>query len=181
MNFKSTDEFYQQLASDYRDKAGADKEDKSFKKHYGIDDYDNADKRVSQSFLYRYFKGKKDFEAKKISRDKNQFFKYSKSEKDKYILLRAAYLAHKKEIISDEEYKEIFLKVNACSKSGQKKREKLFETNPGEARRQLEGRLLRDCAERFIDNVNKRIKKSSRKSEENSYTCLLYTSPSPRD
>lgn len=161
MIFKSTDEFYHRLASDYRDKAGTDKDIEFARKRDGNDGCDDTDKKVRQSFLYIYFKGKKNIDARRISRDKDLLFEYRAPKKDKYTLLRGAYMAFEEGIISDKDYREIFLEVNACSKSGQKKREKLFDANPGEAREQLEDRLLRDCAERFIDNALRRQNNSN--------------------
>lgn len=148
--FSSSYEFYDQLARDYKEKLGRDQDAKQAKRRDNDDNKsDDADKLVRQSFLYQYFRQKKNLEALRVCYDKALLF----STKDKYTLVKGAHHAYRKHIITEAEYREKFLLANKSTKSGQKKRAELFETEHDKAQEQLEDRLLRDCAERFIDNT----------------------------
>lgn len=170
MIFSSIDDFYEKLIEDYKSRAFTDDEEarvkSETKKHGAYDDrgITFSEERVRESFLYRYLEEKKSAEALRVSGDIAEWRGFTGSpkdtrqlkEKDKYVLLRGARLAFENKIISSEEYREIFLIANKASKSGKAGRIKLFDTKPDKAQAQLEFRLLKDCADRFVDNAQRR-------------------------
>ena len=72
------------------------------------EDYRNfSEENREESFIYNYFKRKKDMKAQQIARDKNSLNEYQlKMKRDKYIQLKSAYLAYLDEVLTEEEYME---------------------------------------------------------------------------
>ncbi|MCM1165782.1 MAG: hypothetical protein NC299_02695 [Lachnospiraceae bacterium] len=142
--FSGSEEFYDKIAEDYRG-------------------------RAEKSFLYRYLREKKETGAVRISRDRRLLLEWDGAGRDKYILLRGAYLGFAKQgVLKREEYAEIFLRLNRGSKTGVKAREELFGRAPEEAQRALEERLLLNSASNFVDNI--RRKKKRENADRDTYT-----------
>lgn len=152
MSIINTQDFYEQLENDYKEMSGRDKDISKTRKDNGEGEkIVDADKEVRQSFLYKYFKRKKDADAQRIFRDKKLLF----SVRDKYTRFKGAYIALENNLITKEEYRGIFFELNA----GVKKREKLFDTDPEAAQDQLEDRLLKDYVDDFFHNAKGKLKK----------------------
>lgn len=149
--FSSSYAFFEHIAKDFREMLGRDNDIGKAKSRDNVDNgSDSNEKRwVEESFLYPHFLQKKDTEAERVCLNKKMLF----SVKDKYILAKGASLAYEKKIITKAEYRELFFLANKSAKSGQKKRAELFESEPQNAQKQLEDRLLKDAIEGFIDNM----------------------------
>lgn len=125
---------------------------------------------LTNSFVYRYLKKKKDSRAEVIGRIKNDLYDYAlQKKKDKYILLKSAYLALvRHNNITEQEYSNIFKSLigtkdkvtgeikapakyeNLCGKEAIEKAEKMFER-----------RFLMGCISDFFYNLGYRTNKNT--------------------
>lgn len=146
MLFTSREKFYSALWEDYR----------SYIKTAKVKDQDtdrSLESDISDCFYYRFIKRKKDIAAEEISFSRELLKEYAeKPKRDKYILLRGAYLAFKAGNITVDEYKDIFTGIIGSSKKNSRKYLQLLERNIGDANSQLEYFLLRGCVSDFFDN-----------------------------
>lgn len=145
MGALNTRDFYKQLEDDYKEMVGRDKD-----RGKGND---NTEKMVRQSFLYHYFKKKKDADVNPERTHLNRELLFST--RDKYTRLKRAAAALERKIITKEEYRGIFIELN----DKVKKREELLDTDPQAAQEQLEDRLLKAFIDDFLHNAKVRAKK----------------------
>ena len=127
------------------------------------------------SFLYRYFKQKKDIRAEAIGKNKEELLKLSaRPKKDNYLLLKSAYFAFARySVITEYEYLDILGQL-----SGRKK--PISDSDIDEIQQRLERKFLMGCVGDYFVNlgyrVNKRnkhgmsVKQESKHRRESSYT-----------
>lgn len=147
--FTSREKFYSALWDDYRSYIKTAKVKNS--KNQDADRSLESD--ISECIYYRFTKIKKNIAAEEISFSREALKEYSeKPKRDKYILLRSAYLALDRKIITEDEYKDIFTGIIGSSKKNSRKYLQLLENDIDEANRQLEYFLLRGSVSDFFDN-----------------------------
>ncbi len=122
-----------------------------------LSDYYKNSGSVENSFIYRYLKNRKDKAALRISDDKAELYAYrEKPRREKYILLRAAYLARKNGVIEEREYADIFAEV-AKKERGAGKFTNMFIEDPDDAQRKIEAVLIRGSVEDYFSNQGFRV------------------------
>lgn len=138
------------------------------------EDYRNfSEENREESFIYNYFKRKKDMKAQQIARDKNSLNEYQlKMKRDKYIQLKSAYLAYLDEVLTEEEYMDIFREVTCTKKKNSSERTlpKKYEDLSGKeeismVERKYEKRFLNGCISDFFQNAGYRVNKKNEVEE----------------
>ncbi len=127
------------------------------------DYFDLHNKNVSESFIYKYLKQNKDRRAESIAKSKSTLLEYADRKKpDKYILLRAIYLAYNNATISQKEYLEYFSAIASVKdrKTGEAKLPKCCELSSPNgmtaAQQYQEHKLLKGCVSDFFQNAGYR-------------------------
>ncbi len=130
------------------------------------DDYCFFDQK-EESFIYQYLKSRKDIRAEIISRDRFALFEYRGRKKlDKYTLLRGAYLALKNNVISEEEYTDIFRELVRTKDYLPKKYENISgEEMIDNAEKLYEQRFLIGCVSDFFYSLGYRSNAKKEHSE----------------
>ena len=125
------------------------------------EDYRNLpeDKR-EDSFIYTYFQRKKDQRAQVLARSRQELEAYiAQKKRDKYIMLRSAYLAYKDEVISAEACLDIFQELTGTTAIS-KKYEKLSLKEQIEVIcKKMERKFLMGCVSDFFQNAGYRVNK----------------------
>lgn len=123
-----------------------------------------SDKK-QDSYFYGYMKRKKDAYASRVSESAESLAAYrARSKRDKYILLRSAYLAYKNSVISEEDYIGCF-----NSLFGENQRRKyvpLSAENIDIAEQTYEREFLLGCINDFFYNLGYRVRKNKEKNIE---------------
>lgn len=120
----------------------------------------SSDKKQN-SYFYIYMKEKKDAYAKHVSESAASLSEYcARKKRDKYIMLRSAYLAYKKKnpVISEADYIRIF-----NSLFGEKQRRKYVPLTPENieiAEQIYEREFLLGCINDFFYNLGYRLRKN---------------------
>ena len=134
------------------------------------------------SFFYRYMKSRKDAHAQRISESSCALEEYRKRKKpDKYVLLRAFYLAYKSALVTEEVYIHRFVEITGIQKRsknepltedintrffeiiGAKKRRMHKEITPeliDEVEQAYELAFLKGCISDCFINMGYRIRKA---------------------
>lgn len=126
----------------------------------------SSDKKQN-SYFYIYMKEKKDAYAKHVSESAASLSEYcARKKRDKYIMLRSAYLAYKKKnpVISEADYIRIF-----NSLFGEKQRRKYVPLTPENieiAEQIYEREFLLGCINDFFYNLGYRLRKNKENSIE---------------
>lgn len=138
---KDKSDFYHKLWRDYYDLHGDDKEN---------------------SFIYSYFKNKKNIRAEVIGRSKDAVINYSQQKKhDKYTLLKSAYLAVTRYKVMDvQEYTDI-LKSIMGAKLPAKYKTINGQEELDKAEQMFERRFLMGCVGDFFYNLGYRTNKNA--------------------
>lgn len=115
-------------------------------------DYKSHKGDIENCFIYKHCKSKKDDRADNISHSKEALYEYKGEQKrDKYTLLRGAYLAMKNNVISEAEYKDIFMELTEKEK-GVKAFVALLDTNLQAAQSGFEFKLLKGSIGDLFNN-----------------------------
>lgn len=143
---KSKDEFYQLLWDNYISYSENERE---------------------HSFIAHYFAKRKESRAEIIGRDKKSLKEYATQKKrDKYTLLRGAYLALKNEVISENEYCDILRNVISVKGKVPKKYENIVGREKiDKAQTMFERRFLLGCVNDYFYSLGYRVNKKSEYGE----------------
>lgn len=144
------------------------------------DYFDRHRKNVAESFIYRYLRQNKDRRAASVAQTAESLREYSARKRvDKYILLKAAYLAYSEGRLTREEYVEHFSAVASVRnrKTGELKLPKCCELDSDEgitaAQEYQEQKLLKGCVSDFFQNAG--FRRDAVGDEENfSRTAVKY-------
>lgn len=115
-------------------------------------------------FFYRYLKNKKDLQADRIAESTDSLEKYysSRNKRDKYLLLRSAYLAYTNKLLAEEEYIERFTQLVGTKES--KKYEPFTSDLINEAELYYEKKFLLGCIKDFFYNLGYRVRDNAKKN-----------------
>lgn len=127
------------------------------------DYFDKNKKNVEDSFIYDYIRQNKDKRANAVARSKESLDEYfSRKKPDKYIQIKAAYLAYESGLISREEYIQRFTLIASAKdkKTGQAKLPKCCSFDSDEAlkasQEYIENKILKGCVSDFFQNAGYR-------------------------
>ena len=145
------------------------------------DYFDLHNKNASDSFIYNYLRHNKDKRAENIAKSRNSLCEYATKKKlDKYILLRAAYLAYSNGTISENEYLEYFSNIASVKdrKTGEAKLPKCCALDSPDgikaSQEYQECKLLKGCVSDFFQNAGYR-RDTTKNDEYFSKTNIKYT------
>lgn len=129
-------------------------------------DYHNLPSdRKQGSFFYRYLKDKKDAQARRVAESAAALAEYSaRKKRDKYILLRSAYLAYKSSLLSEEEYIARFNELTGARE--RKKYEPFTADRIDETEQAFERAFLLGCINDFFYNLGYRVRKNEEQNIE---------------
>ena len=123
-----------------------------------------SDKK-QDSFFYKYLKNKKDLAAQRIAKSADSLAEYcTRKKRDKYIMLRSAYLAYSNSVISEAEYIRLFNSL--FSEKQRRKYVPLTPENIDKAEQIYEREFLLGCINDFFYNLGYRVRKNEAKSIE---------------
>lgn len=114
------------------------------------------------SFFYKYLKDKKEAAAERISESADSLAEYcTKKKRDKYTLLRSAYRAYQKSVISVEEYIALLTELAGAK---WKKYEPLSPQSIDEVEQAFEKTFLLGCINDFFYNMGYRVRDNKEKN-----------------
>lgn len=123
------------------------------------------------SFLYQYLKAKKDAQAERVAESAETLDEYSaRKKRDKYVLLRSAYLAYKNGLVTEEEYISRFKELAGAK--GSQKYEPFTPDLMSKAQHTYENEFIIGCISDFFYNMGYRTRKSKEDTDDIGFTKI---------
>lgn len=125
--------------------------------------------RKYESFFYQYLKARKDAQAERVAESAEALKEYSaRKKRDKYVLLRSAYLAYKNGLLTEEEYISCFKELAGAK--GSRKYEPFTPELMSKAQKAYENEFIIGCISDFFYNMGYRTRKRKKDTEDIGFT-----------